>query len=91
MFLALAPAGNCASQFPNLGSPLVLHIPAAELQQSKGLFGTVFTWSGRPETLLLFARSRSPAPIAALARKLAVRPQLRFVNLRLTISGGGGI
>jgi hypothetical protein len=89
LFVALAPAGYCATQFPDEGSPVVLHIPAAELQESRSLTGAVFTWSGRPEILALFDGTGTPTAAAALARRQVLHPQPRFVNLRLSVNGGG--
>jgi hypothetical protein len=84
IFLALAPAGYCATQFPSEGSPIILRIPAAELHVNGGLF----TWSGRPIALPLL-----DGPATALARLKAAptapaRRQPRFVNLSLTVTGG---
>jgi hypothetical protein len=91
LFLALAPQGYCATQFPTEGSPVVLHVPAAELHERQVWPNTtVYTWSGRPEILALFDGTGSPAtPLAR--RRTAARPQPRFVNLTLTITGGGGL
>ncbi len=87
LYLALAPAGYCATQFPTEGSPVILRIPAAELQTSRGLTGTLFTWSGRPIALpLLDGPATALAPMKAPAAPAIRQP--RFVNLRLTISGG---
>jgi hypothetical protein len=91
IYVALAPAGYCATQFPTEGWPAILRIPAAELQVSKGLTGTLFSWSGRPEALPLLdapaGSSSAPAAAARLATT-AVGRQPRFVNLHLTISSG---
>jgi hypothetical protein len=88
VYVALAPAGYCATQFPTEGSPVIFRIPAAELQQSHGLTGTVFTFSGRPLGLPLLDSTGSGLGVTKQLKYAMVRRQPRFINVRLTISGG---